>query len=490
MKILLIFPSVGYYNRALSNPLGLLSIGTYLTQNGHDVKIYDRCIDKTRIDDILDRFSPDIIGVSVMSSRGLKDAIKVSKRIKKIGNQPVIWGGQLPSMQIDLVMENEYVDMISFGEGEETWKELAEHYEKNEPIDDILGIAYKKDGKVVVNPCRPFSDLRDMPIADYSLIDVPKYMKSFLGCNRLMYVYSSKGCPCRCAFCSNVNFHKSTHRKRPNEYVIAELKYLIDNYGLNGGYFSDELWCTKKSDMQDFCRRVHENHMDFRWGIETRIGIFNEEDFQTMYDAGCRWIIFGIETGKPEMLEKIHKNIKLEDIKPTMDALKRIGITSIGSYIIGFPDETADQLRDTAELIRSVDANLSVISHFTPLPGTELYDEMVAQKRLKAPKSLEELAKVIATESVGKNFSAVPTRDLRVIRSWYNWTGLTNKTPFASGKPFEFAKQTISSGLYSISLKGPVTFLVNGFAAFGEVLYNFWYAHAYPGIVKKYNLKK
>ena len=492
MKILLISPSIGYYtsNRGLSNPVGLLSIGTYLKQNGHDVKIYDRCINTTKIDNVINDFFPDIVGISVISSRGLKDAIKISKYIKETIGKPVVWGGPLPSMQIDLVLENDYVDIVSFGEGEETWKELADCYESNKPIDSILGIAYKKDGKIIENPCRPFSDLGDMPIADWSMIDVPKYMQTYMGCNRMLHIYSSKGCPCRCAFCPNVNFHKSTHRKRPNDKVIEEIKDLIDNYGVDGIFFTDELWVLKRSDMQDFCQKVHESHLDFHWGIELRIGMFNEEDFQTMYDAGCRWIFFGVETGSPEMSKRIHKNIKLEEIKPTIDALKKIGITSACCFIIGFPDETVEQLRDTVRLINTVDANISVVSHLTPLPGTEIYNEVVSQKRFKAAESLEDLANEVTSDSIVKNLSTVPIKDLLVIRSWYHWKSFTKKSSSATGKSFEFAKETIFNGLHSISSKGPIFFFVNGFKALHDFLYIFWYSHAYPNIIKKYDLKK
>ncbi len=488
MKILLINPSVGYYTRALSNPLGLLSIGTYLKQHGHEVKIYDRCVDKTKIENILKDFEAQIIGISVMSSRGLKDAIKVSKLLKR-SKRLVVWGGQLPSMQTELVLNSNYVDLVSFGEGEETWLELVSCVESGKDYHDIKGIAYKKDGKILHNECRPFSDLKDMPISDWSLLEVPKYMQSYLGCNRMMYIYSSKGCPCRCAFCSNVNFHKSTHRKRPNEYVITEIKHLIENYNLDGVFFSDELWCLKKSDMLDFCNRVHENNLKFHWGVQLRIGMFNEEDYRIMYEAGCRWIFFGVESGSDEMLKIIHKNIDKNAIKPTMDALRKIGITSICSFIIGFPDETVDQLRETVEIIDNAKANLTPIYHFTPLPGTELYDQMILQDRYKEADSLESLAKVIATESVGENLSAVPSRDLRVIRSWYHWKGFTNKNAYSSGKSFQFAKQTILSGLHAISLKGPINFFVNGFSALYEFLYVLWYSHAYPNIIKKYNLK-
>ncbi len=489
MKVLLINPSVGYYTRSLSNPLGLLSIGTYLKQNGYEVKIYDRCVEKTKINKIFEEFSPQIVGVSVMSSRGVKDAIYVSKWAKKC-DLTVIWGGQMPSMQTDLVLNENFVDFVSFGEGEETWKEIADCYNKGKSLNDVPGLAYRKNGETVYNSCREFADLKDMPVSDWSLLDAPKYMQPYLGCNKMMYIYSSKGCPCRCAFCSNVNFHKSTHRKRPNEYVIEEIKYLIENHGLDGVYFSDELWCVKRADMLDFCQRIHDNDLDFHWGVQLRIGIFNEEDYQVMYDAGCRWIFFGIETGSEEMLEKIHKNINLKQTKETFKILKKIGITSIGSFIVGFPNETVDQLKDTVELINSLDANLTPIYHFTPLPGTELYDQLIEQQRYQQAEKLEDIIKIVATESVGVNFSNVPTIDLRVIRSWYHWKGFTNKSAYSSGKSFEFAKQTIENGLHAISLKGPICFLVNGFTALKEFLYVLWFSHAYPKILKKYNLKR
>ncbi len=208
-----------------------------------------------------------------------------------------------------------------------------------------------------------------------------------------------------------------------------------------------------------------------------------------LYEAGCRWIFFGIESGSDDVLRKIHKNIDKQLIKPTIECLRKIGITSICSFIIGFPDETVEQLKDTVKLIDSINANLTPIYHFTPLPGTELFDCLVKAKRYRAPDTLKELSKIIATESVGTNFSTVNTKELRVIRSWYHWKGFSNKDAYTEGNSFEFAKQTIISGLHSISLKGPLSFLIDGFSALFEFLYVIWYSHAYPDIIKKYNLK-
>ena len=488
MKVLLVNPSTGYYTRALFNPLGLVAIGSYLRSIGHEVKLEDRCIHKEKFEKILDDFSPDLVGVGLMSSRTLKDAIKVSKIAKKRG-LPVTWGGAMASMQPEILLKEKYVDTIIFSEGEYTFAELIEAIEEKLPFSAVKGLFYKENGKIIQNEPRPFADLADFPMSDFSLIDVPQYMQSYLGCKRMMYLYSSKGCPCNCAFCPNPVYHHSCHRKRPNEIVIAEIKYLIENYGLDGVYFSDELWVTKRSDMLDFCRRVKEENLHFQFGIQCRVGLFSKEDFDILYDAGCRWAFFGIESGSKVRLQKIHKNISFERILPTFEELKSKKITTVASFIIGYPDETEDELRETCDLLQKIKANLTPVYHFTPLPGTELYREVVAQGKYKPLTTLKELLKQIATESLGQNLSAVPSRDLRVIRSYFHWKSFTRKDAIESNKDFTFALQTILSGLNAISKKGILMFFHDGFMALHEFLYVFWYSHAYKKIKNKYGLK-
>lgn len=297
---------------------------------------------KESVKKLLSDFKPDIVGVSVMSSRGLKDAIKVSQKVKDCGYK-VVWGGQLPSIQPELVLENDYVDIVSIGEGEETWLELLDTLKNNKPVSDVKGLAYRENGTIVYTEERPFSDLSKMPISDYFLIDVPKYMKSYLGCKRMMYFYSSKGCPCRCSFCTNKIFHRCTYRKRPNEYVIGEMKYLSKEYGVDGAYFSDELWCLKRSDVLDFCNRIKEADININWGMMMRLGIL-KEDYQLMYDTGCRWILFGVESGSKEILNKIHKELDYDEIVPAFEMTRRVGIMTIATFIIGYPDETEEQV--------------------------------------------------------------------------------------------------------------------------------------------------
>ena len=487
MRVLLVFPSTGYYTSGLATPLGLLSIGTYLEQFGHEVMLYDRCMDTTKMKKVFHAFSPEIVGISLMSSRGLKDAFKISKYAKDRG-LPVIWGGQLPSLQIDLVLQSPYVDMVSFGEGEETWAELLECLDTGD-FSDVLGLAYKKEGKIITNPCRPFMDLAKLPATDWSLIDVSKYTQPYLANKKMMYVCSSKGCPARCAFCVNVNFHKSTYRKRPTEIVLQEIRYLIEHYGVDSIYFSDELWSLTRSDAREFCQRILDEGLQFHWGVDTRIDLLREEDYRLMYQAGCRWLLFGIECGSEEMRRRVHKNINYDKVNPTLDLLNEIGFTTITSFIVGFPDETKEQLQDTINMIKNIHSGLTPIFHFWPIPGTELYNYLVQQGRYHAPEKIEDLFGSVATINLGTNYSCVTDRELKVIKNWFVWKSFTSKNAINNGKSFEFAKSTIKDGLRAISTKGIISFFVNGFAALNEFLYIFYYAHRYPEIRKKYDLQ-
>lgn len=487
MRVLLVYPSAGYYNSGISTPLGLLSIGTYLEQFGHEVRLYDRCIERVKLKKVLEDFSPQIVGVSVMSSRALKDAARVSQTCKDRG-LPVVWGGQLPSLQIELVLRSGYVDMVSFGEGEETWAELLDRYETGD-FSEIKGLAYKKDGEIVTNLCRPFTDLSILPPTDWSLIDVPKYMIPYLGNKRMMYICSSKGCPARCAFCVNVNFHKSTFRKRPTATVLQEIRYLIEHYGLDSVYFSDEVWRLKREDAREFCQSILDAGLQFHWGTDTRIDLFTEDDYRLMYKAGCRWLLFGVETGSEDMQRRVHKNFDYAKVKPTLTFLNGIGITTVTSFIVGFPDETEDQLRDTVRMIQDIPAGLAPVFHFSPIPGTEFYNELVNDGRYRAPEKLEDLFNFVSTHNVGTNYSRVPDRDLKVIRSRLNWKSLTRKDAVNNGKSFEFIKDTVEDGLRSISAKGAVSFFVDGFTALREFLQVVYYAYRYPDIRKKYDLR-
>lgn len=489
MRILLYNPSTGYYTRAISNPLGLLCIASFLKNDGHEIKLIDHCIKNTNIKKDIEDFRPDIIGISIMSGRGLKDSMKIAKAARQFG-LPVLCGGYFPTMNPEAILDNGIADIVMCSEGELTFIELIEYYKGNKSLADINGIVYKENGKIVKTADRDFADLSDFPMIDWSIINPRDYFQHFFHCNKMLYLYSSKGCPCSCKFCSNHYYNRSTFRKRPNEYVIEEIKTLISDYGMDGVYFTGELWCLKKHDAYDFCQKVKENNLNFTWGMLARAGQYTREDFQVFREAGCRYICFGIETGSERLQKELNKNVNLEKARQNFEDCDALGITSVASFMIGLPGEEEEEIIQTIEYIKSIKASITLIYKFSPIKNTEIYNELVTQKCIFPQEiSLESMYKNIDMENPIDNFSKISDRDLNVIKAHFDWKAFTGKKTVNDSFGYAFAFQTIVNGLKSISKYGFIGFFINGFKAFEEFIKVWYYSHCFGSVLKKYNLK-
>ncbi len=489
MKVLFFLPSTGYYSRAISNPLGVMSIATYLKQHGHTVRVCDRNIQKIKTKQVIREFSPDIIGISVMAERSIKDALAISDISREMGIK-VVWGGQMPTMRPKIVMDSGKVDIITMGEGENTWLELLHALENNLPLEDVDGLCYFENGKMKITKDREFADLGTFPVTDWSLADPTAYFQEFIHCKKMLYVYSSKGCPGHCSFCLNAGFHRCTHRKRPNDIVMKEIETLVKDYGADGFYFSDELWIAKKEDMYDFCRRVKESGLKFVFGIQAKVGQFELEDFKVLYDAGCRWILYGIESGSPERLKAVHKGVNFDKIEKTFEDCHEVGITAISNFIIGFPDETEEDLRKTVQMALKIKSNLKPFYHLTPMEGSELYEQVIRDYNFKPAKNLKEARKVISIETLKDNFTKVPDQDLKTIKCYFNWLAFIGNDSIndKAEEKSSFALQTIKDGLNAITKKGIIYFFVGGFSAAKELIYTMWNVFGHKKILKKYGI--
>ena len=490
MRILFINPSTSRYARSVSVPLGLLSIASYLEHNGHTVRIYDRTVDKTDMNTVLDEFVPELAGISLISYKSITDTLEIAEQLKN-RDCPVIVGGPLASVLTELTLKFNYIDAVSLGEGEETWLELAEYYDSAKgSLNDIKGLAFRdNNGNVVFTEEREFIDLSILPPLNWELINVPKYFQASYGCKKMLYLYAAKGCPHSCTFCYNKDFHRCTYRKRPLKVLLDEIQHLVTVYGMDGVYFADEMWCRNRNEMHEICDSLKALALDFVWGCQTRIGLFNEEDFRYMAQSGCRWIFFGIESGSKAVLERINKRINYEKITDTFRDCKKAGIVSIGSFIVGFPDETAEDLKETVKLINTLDTSLINLNYLALIPGSEIYKSLVESGKYVEVNSLREYTKISPMERLEYNYSHIPDIDIKVIRAYFMWRSFTaNDVPGV--EKFGFAKKVITDALKSIKTGDFIAFIISTLFAGMEFLKIFFYANFFPGIKRKYNIKK
>ena len=488
MRVLFINPAMEKYTRQVSFPLGIMSIATYLQSNGHVVRIIDRTIKTTKIEKEIESFKPDIVGVSVYSLKSFSDAEKVTLAAKKFGAKTV-WGGIFASLDTEFVFKNIDVDFISVGEGEATWLELVDAIENEGDVYSVPGLAYKTKDKVVFTPEREFIDLAILPPIDFSLVDVEKYLGPMYGCKKTALLYMSKGCYGQCTFCFNSKFHKRCHRSRPIETFLYEVNDLMNNYGVDCIYFADELFGINKEDLHFQCNAFIESGLGFKWVAQTRIGCFDQEDFYLMKKAGCVAVDFGIETGSPQMLKTIKKNIPYKKIKETFEYCKNADIVSLANFIIGFPGETEEQLRETIKMAIEIPSTQRTFFFFMPGPGSEFYEELVKSGQYKPPKTFKEYTDVKFFYSPEPNFSQIPSKELKVVRSYFLWKGFSRKYFSATSRTYDIAKKDIMDVLKQFKghdIKFAIQLFFISAYEFSDI---FFYAHFFPSVLKKYNLK-
>lgn len=488
MRVLIINPAPEHYTRARCAPLGCLAIASAVQAAGHTVKILNRALSSGDIRPELDEFKPDFIGCSLLTAMAIKDCQYVSREAKKRGIT-VVWGGPFVSSLPEIVLQLDCIDYLSLGEGEGTWLEMLEKAEKGEDFGSIKGIAYMKDGKYIKTEDREFLDLTKLPPLDYSLIDVQKAFYKNYHYDGIASMYLSKGCTGKCTFCYNHAFHNSCRRGRDVKTFIDEALLLKEKYGATAIAFADELFGCNKEIIREICEAMIEAKIDLPWGAMTKIGIFDREDFELMYKAGCRWLEFGVESGSRSTLNRMKKGMKLEDVEKDLLICKELGIITLCYFIVGFPGETEDELKETCQLINKVKYSRFVCSYFSPLPGSEIFEKLVAEGKLTAPKTMKEFSNKTILYSPKPNLSEVSTLDLKVIRSHILWRSFTKKSFVENGKiNYSLAKKDVIDVLKSLRGHGFTEGVIQFFASAYEFMDIFFWANFFPSVVKKYGL--
>lgn len=490
MKILLINPAVQNYYKSITGPLGVLAVASYLQQHGHTVKFVDRCVRADSIAESIDSFAPQVIGVAFMSEKVIDDVQLIYSEASKRGI-PVVAGGATATMVPEMLLREGCADIIIKGEGELTWDELARLLESGDDYKSIRGICYLENGKFISNEDREFADLADFPPIDWTLAGDPSvYFQTLFGIKNVIYIYSAKGCPGECTFCYNKGFSKRCYRKRPLETALEEIAVLTP-HGLDGVHFSDEIWCKNSSELHENCKTITDSGLSFKWGCNFRIGQVKPEDFRLMYEAGCRWIFFGVESGSDYIQQKMKKKIRLDKVYETVKACCDAGINAITSFIVGFPGEREQDLRATVQLIQSIPFSMFDCNFFFPFIGTEAHDVLVSEGRYKSPQNLDDLRRTGISEYrlvKSINFSEVPTRDLKVVRSWILWRSFTRNVRDDSGKKHPFAMKAIIDAIKSLFGGGFAHFFVSFYISASMFLNVVFNVFCFPGVRKKYGI--
>jgi len=216
-------------------PLGLAYLSSVLEKEGHKVKIIDAPTlnyDWKNLREETRGFKPDIVGITSTTST-IYDAYKVAELIKEYNPKikVVIGGPHVSFTSDDTLKECSSIDIVVRGEGEETMKEVVNSFNGERlPLEEIRGINFRDNGKIVQTENRPFiENLDELPFPAYSLLPIDKYK---VGKKQFANIITSRGCPFSCIFCSSSQLCGKRWRARSPENVIKELEVLKDDYNL------------------------------------------------------------------------------------------------------------------------------------------------------------------------------------------------------------------------------------------------------------------
>ena len=415
MKVLLVNPPylrlmdtiAGVYHA----PLGLEYLASEASRHGFEVRIYDTEVDCNReqkplrwkdlwgnyhkvfntvndnehpvwleIEERIRDFSPDVVGIQQMSCK-TPMAMKIAEIVKQISPDiKTIIGAHHPTIYPAEVISEKNVDYIVRGEGEITFAELLNAIKADKLPENVLGISYKLNGKIIHNPDRPLEknlDAIGYPIRELGLDD------HVYPINRSRILMSSRGCPFPCKFCGTSNMWTKKVRYRSVPNVIEEMKMLHTKYGCRVFSFNDDSFTLHRKRTVEFCKTIiNEFKIPIEWICTTRFDLLDEEMLHYMKLSGCTQILVGVEAGNERILQLIQKETSKEKMVEQRKLIKKAGISFTALFILGLPTETRETLYDTYDFIEELEPDSTWISLFSPEPNTELHRMLVENGKI------------------------------------------------------------------------------------------------------------
>lgn len=360
-------------------PFGVAALASILERDGIPVSIINDSITSVTEDTLRRAASKEpgrpVFGITSLTLQAER-AIEIYDLIMKTLPDAAVIVGGIHATALPEEFLAAGIRYVFAGEADLVISDIARSLSAGREIDHIPGVIYKdRSGTVQRNTQPGLIDLCDLPPFPYHLFaeDLPHY--------DLGAVMSSRGCPYQCIFCSQRAITGLSHRTRPVEHVVAEIDTLTQQYGTDYVTFFDDNFLVDRVWAEDLCRAISERGLGgkLRFMCQMRGDAVSEESLRLLASAGFNALSFGIETGSERVAEFITKGESVESNVRAVYLAKQHGFTVLGTFIIGFPTESASERRQTLELAMRLPLDVMRVNIAIPYPGTPLF-EMTKEK--------------------------------------------------------------------------------------------------------------
>jgi anaerobic magnesium-protoporphyrin IX monomethyl ester cyclase len=386
VRILFVAPPLPKANTT-AQPLGFGYLASVLRQNGFtDVAILDACSLRMSLEETaqyIKEYEPDVLGLTTMTVT-VKNALRLAAAAKaQFPGIKIAVGGVHATVCPDEVVANPNVDVVVRNEGEHSFLEIVKRWDSGDSLEGVLGTHIRVDGQIIEHGQSPrILNLDDLPFParDLMPMDIYKAGLSFPPhIRRRTMLYSARGCPHDCAFCSTAAVwggHRCVMRSATS--VLDEIEEVVDRFGVLGFEFADELTTLRKDRLADFCSGIHERHLEgIRWVCSSTVKRMDYDMAKMMKDAGCSMVMMGVESGSPEILKTLNKRISVDEIINAFDVTRQAGLRRCACFMIGAPGETPETIQQSIDLARRIQPDRVSLNVVTPYPGTAFYEQYV-----------------------------------------------------------------------------------------------------------------
>ncbi len=390
-------------------PLGVAYLAAHVRSRGHDVEVIDAFgegmqqftsrgdvnLKGLTLDEIVARIPSDVdvIGISNLFSHAYTTVRDLAAMIKEAHpDVPILTGGIHPTAVPDYVLENSCIDYVVLGEGEITAVELIERLVSGREIDDLDGLAYRRNGKIVTNEKTALiDDLDILSFPAWDLLPIENYIraKSPQGAwrGRFLPILPTRGCAFQCKFCTAPKMWKPVWRTRSPENVADEMEHFNRELGVTDFHFEDLTSVSNKTWIVGLCDEIDRRGLKITWQLPngTRSESINENIIRRMKHSGCRNITFAPESGSTEALELMNKRLDLENIFKASRLAVKEGMIVSAFLVFGVPGENRKSLKASLKLLRKlawIGLHEVSITTFTLLPGSEFFYKLVEEGKV------------------------------------------------------------------------------------------------------------
>jgi radical SAM superfamily enzyme YgiQ (UPF0313 family) len=400
-EIILVQPRYGSWETmGVRLPHAMLSLASLPYRKGYKVVLIDQRVDKNWKTKLIEhsKKGPLCVALSTTTGMQISNCLELAKIIREHTGSPIIWGGPHPTLYPDQTIEHPLVDMVMVGEGEFSFMKIVERLGKNQTLEDIPGLLYKKDGKIIKNREREIiKDFESIPDLPYELVNMKNYYGlNFSNGGASTTIITSRGCPFNCGFCAIPVLYKRSWKALSPQLVIERIKRLVEKYNIKDFYFQEDNFAVDLNRVRKIAELIIKEGLDITWGTlgirADSIARMDKELLKLMYKSGCRNLDVGVESGSPRVLGLIGGAKKIEDMLNANRKVSEYQISMKYTFIAGYPTEKLEDLKMSVVLANKlIKENQNAYTPFfvaCPYPGTRLFD-IAIENGMKVPQNLE-----------------------------------------------------------------------------------------------------